>query len=79
MRVFDLPPGTSTAATFAVTRESVLLATEQGDLACVPGNYVLSVENGAGEVLTRDLAINGRQAVVVPFPVSMEHGHAPRL
>ena len=43
-------------------------AREAGERACVPGEYELSVEAGAGAQLTRKLTVTGQQAVVVPFP-----------
>ena len=49
-------------------RNSILLATPGGDLVRAPGDYVLTFENGAGEILSKDLTIHGEQVVVEPFP-----------
>ena len=67
-RVRSLAPGATREVVFELRREALLLATEAGDLACVPGQYELSVEDGAGERLTRKLTVTGPQAIVVPFP-----------
>ena len=67
-RVRSLAPGATREVAFELQREGLLLATEAGDLACVPGEYELSVEDGAGERLTHKLTVTGQQAVVVPFP-----------
>jgi beta-glucosidase len=68
VRVRDVAAGGTAAAAFVVTRDSCLLATQAGTLDSVPGEYMLSVEDGAGEVLTKALHIVGQQTAVVPFP-----------
>jgi hypothetical protein len=69
VRVRDIAVGATVDAVFDITRELLLLATEDGDLASVPGDYELRVENGAGAVLSRPLTITGKAlVVVVPFP-----------
>eukprot|EP01052_Picozoa_sp_SAG31_P043187 SAG31_NODE_7113_length_1785_cov_1.273428_2_plen_171_part_00 len=69
VRLHDISAGASQDATFELTRDALLLATEEGDLASVPGKYELTAENGAGAMLTKELAITGKErVVVVPFP-----------
>lgn len=67
-RVSDLEPGSSVVVSFALSAESLVLATQDGDLVRAPGKYVLSFENGAGEVLTADLELSGEQQLIEAFP-----------
>eukprot|EP01051_Picozoa_sp_SAG22_P028835 SAG22_NODE_10374_length_539_cov_0.522727_1_plen_128_part_00 len=69
VRLHDIGPQQTAHAVFEITQAQLLLATEDGHLASVPGVYELSVENGAGAVLVKSLAIAGEEwVVVVPFP-----------
>jgi len=67
-RVKNLQPAARITISFTITENSILLATPGGDLVRAPGDYVLTFENGAGEILSKDLTIHGEQVVVEPFP-----------
>ena len=68
-RVHDVAPGATAGLAFGLTSDSLALATESGDLSVVPGEYLLSVENGAGEVISKRQTIQGERPVVVAgFP-----------
>ncbi|CAK8986211.1 4-beta-D-xylan xylohydrolase bxlB) (Beta-xylosidase bxlB) (Xylobiase bxlB), partial [Durusdinium trenchii] len=75
-RVKNLQPAARITISFTITekirslgrKNSILLATPGGDLVRAPGDYVLTFENGAGEILSKDLTIHGEQVVVEPFP-----------
>jgi len=67
-RVNNIGAGATATIEFTIKAKSILLATSQGDLVIAPGEYMLSFENGSGEVLTVDLQILGQQVVVEPFP-----------
>ena len=67
-RLADVEPGQTTTATFLVGVDSILLATQEGDLVQEPGSFTLSFEDGAGAVLTTQLEIDGPRVVVEPFP-----------
>ena len=67
-RLADVQPGQTATATFTVGADSILLATQEGDLVREPGSFTLSFEDGAGSVLTAKLEIGGARVVVEPFP-----------
>ena len=67
-RVHDLQPGQNKTLSFRFTRESVLLANQDGSLVSAPGYYLRSFENGAGQVKQVPLVISGEQTTVHPFP-----------
>ena len=68
VRVSDLQPGAKTTVSFSVSADSLLLATESGDLVREPGEYALSIEDGAGGELRVPLTVAGERKVVEPFP-----------
>ena len=68
VRVSDLQPGDKTTVSFSVSADSLLLATESGDLVREPGEYALSFEDGAGGELRVPLTVAGARKVVEPFP-----------
>ena len=68
VRVSDLQPGAKTTVSFSVSADSLLLATESGDLVREPGDYALSFEDGAGGELRVPLTVAGERKVVEPFP-----------
>ena len=67
-RLNHLVPGESRNATFRFEAGSFLLPDQDGNLLSVPGDYWLSFENGAGQVVQTGLKINGEATVVEPFP-----------
>merc|ERR1712228_809494 len=67
-RVSNLAPGADEVVTFSLGADSIVLATDDGDLVSEPGDYVLSFENGAGEVLETQLRLAGPRVVVEAFP-----------
>eukprot|EP00930_Biecheleria_cincta_P068790 TRINITY_DN56620_c0_g1_i1.p1 TRINITY_DN56620_c0_g1~~TRINITY_DN56620_c0_g1_i1.p1 ORF type:complete len:828 (-),score=123.36 TRINITY_DN56620_c0_g1_i1:71-2341(-) len=72
-RINDIGAGGQAIATFTITQNSILLATLDGDLVRAPGDYKLTFENGAGEVLSMNLRLAGAQVVVEPFPRSEQN------
>lgn len=64
----DLLPGQRLAHAFEFNAHSLLLATEDGDLASVPGHYNVVVEDGFGGHVSVPLTISGSLTVVEPFP-----------
>ena len=67
-RLADIQSGQTATATFSVGVDSILLATQEGDLVREPGSFTLSFEDGSGAVLTAKLKIDGPRVVVEPFP-----------
>eukprot|EP00435_Cladocopium_sp_Y103_P034622 s2698_g9.t1 len=67
-RAKNIKAGSKAHVNFTVSQNSFLLATAEGDLVRAPGDYLLTFEDGAGEILSLQLQIQGPQVLVEPFP-----------
>lgn len=67
-RAKNIAAGSEAHVNFTISQNSFLLATAEGDLVRAPGDYLLTFEDGAGEILSLQLQIQGPQVVVEPFP-----------
>ena len=67
-RLDDISPAARSTVSFTVNREALLLVSQTGDKVSTPGEYTLSFEDGAGQVLTAAVTITGKEVVVEAFP-----------
>ncbi|KAL4160708.1 hypothetical protein PRNP1_001270 [Phytophthora ramorum] len=74
----SLEPLESTRASFTVTRSSMALVDEKGNVVSFPGSYEVIVSNGGSERLTFNVEVKGGEAIlrarVQPFPLSEASG-----
>ena len=68
VRVDNVGAGASTDVTFTVNRDSLLLVSQAGDRVSTPGTFTLSFENGAGQAVTAEVRVVGKEVVVEAFP-----------
>jgi beta-D-xylosidase 4 len=67
-RIDNAHPFSPVSVTFEVSRETLALVSEDGNILSVPGTFIVSFEDGSGQSVTQTVEVKGPEVILEKYP-----------